>query len=91
MISANKVNPDRVIEINNMGGFYVVGALPLVVEFIKAPSYSGYYLRSYYTDPVTKSSALFKLDKKQNIVAPAVFKSQDMAQEVADIVNRKIK
>jgi hypothetical protein len=89
------VEPNRVIEINKLGKFYVMGKPTFSVLKIHDPlspdgSRDGFIIideeLSYSSNPYELNKLFKMLDKGQLI--PALFKSEEMAEEVCYACNR---
>jgi hypothetical protein len=90
-----EIEPNRVIEINRLGRFYVMGTPTYSVLRIYDPlapdgSRDGFVVideeLSYSSNPY-ELNKLFKMTKDNKLI-PALFKSEEMAEEVCYACNR---
>jgi hypothetical protein len=89
------IEPNRVIEINRLGRFYVTGMPKFSVLKISDPTVptgerDGYLIidetLSFSSNPYDLNK-LFKMTNDRRLI-PAIFKSQEMAEEVCYACNR---
>jgi hypothetical protein len=90
-----KIEPNRVIEINKLGRFYVLGTpkfsvLEIYDPLVQDKSRNGFIIidetLSLSSNPY-ELNKLFKMTDKGQLV-PALFKSREMAEEVCYACNR---
>lgn len=90
-----KIEPNRVIEINRLGRFYVTGqptfsVLKISDPLVKDGSRDGFLIvdegLNFSSSPY-ELNKLFKMTNDGKLV-PALFKSQEMAEEVCYACNR---
>lgn len=90
-----KLNPLRIIEINKLGKFYVLGFPKFVVmEAPHAePAFHGFIIttdkmRLTNITDVHSMNCIYKLDNENKIIAKLLIKNREMAEEICYACNR---
>lgn len=90
-----KLDPYRIIEINSLGKFYVMGFPKFIVMEAphKDPAFHGFIITPEKTvlpdvTDIHSMNCVYKLDDKLQLVAKLLIKNREMAEEICFACNR---